>query len=266
MPGNVGTAPEEVADDPGSTAIASPARYGNAVSPPARLRLVAPETRPPRASRLPVPLPTGLPLVVMRGLSPWTNRPAAPGRGGSHLRNGSTQAGCNSPADGCKKMLCRRFFSPETRTTRQAICPNRMFRTPTPPIHPNRVLSIRRCFFYPAPRSPRIFCASTRPWFLATSFCHNLRADAKNSHARKEPSAAAERSDRAYPASRGDGDGNGNPRHALPDERNAPEWCPCHESGASEPTSICRRVRRRGRCRRRSRKRPLQAMPTVSLD
>ena len=158
-----------------------------------------------------------------------------------------------------------RIFSPEIRTATQAICPNRMFRIPIPPIHPSRVLSTRRCFFDPVPRSPRISCASTRPWFWAMSSGCNLRADAKNSHARKEPFAAEERSDRAYPANRGDGDGNGNPRHALPDERYVPEWYPCHESGASGPISMHRWARRRGLCQRRSRKRSLQAIPTVSL-
>lgn len=176
------------------------------------------------------------------------------------------QAMGNSTAEGCQKMSYPRIFSPEIRTAKQAVFPNRMFHIPISPIHPSRALSTRRCFFDPVPRSPRISYASTRPWFSAMSFGCNLRADAKNSHARKEPFAAAERPDRAYPANRDDGDGNGNPGHALPDERYAPEWYPGHESGASRPISTHRWIRRRGRCRRRSRKRSLQAIPTMSFD
>ena len=157
------------------------------------------------------------------------------------------------------------IFSPEIRTAEQAVCSNRMFRIPIPPIHPSRVLSTRRCFFDPAPRSPRISCASTRPWFSAMSFGRNLRVGAKNSHVRKELFAAAERSNRACPANRDDGGGNGNPGHALPDERYAPEWYPCHESGASGPISMHRWARRRGRCQSRSWKQSLQTMPTVPL-
>ena len=162
------------------------------------------------------------------------------------------------------EMFRHRIFSPEIRTARQAISPNRMFHIPIPPAPPSRALSTRQRFCDPVPRSLRIFCASKRPAFLATSFCGNLHADAKNNHARKESFSDAERLDRAYPASRDDEDGNGSPRRAPLDERNAPVWCPCHESGASMPTSIGRQARRIEHHPRRSRKRPLHVAPIVS--
>ena len=71
------------------------------------------------------------------------------------------------------EMFRHRIFSPEIRTARQAISPNRMFHIPIPPAPPSRALSTRQRFCDPVPRSLRISCASKRPASLATSFCGN---------------------------------------------------------------------------------------------
>ena len=119
-----------------------------------------------------------------------------------------------------------RTFSRGISTTSRAIPFGQTSRTPTLPAPPNRALSALRCFFDHAPCSVRTFGPNSQCASSGSSFGRSPRADARNIHGQRSPSASVETSGPACLAGLGDECETDSPTSAPHGERRAPVWCP----------------------------------------
>lgn len=125
----------------------------------------------------------------------------------------------------------------EIASTGRATPVRRTSRIPTRPALPTRDVAAPRGSAGPAGCSGRTSRTSTPPSSSASSFAGSPRADARNTRARRSPSAGAERPDPAYPAGRGGGAETGTRASAPPAARRVPETCPSRAPGASAPNA-----------------------------